>query len=112
MHCASSAKCWFRNSAIRCAGALKDELSRVEISLRTGIHVGEIETRGDDVGGVAVHLASRVMSAADPGEILVSRTVKDLVVGSEISFMDRGIHELKGIEGEWQLYSVDSPSLN
>lgn len=95
--------------AIRCAQSLRDELARVQVSLRTGIHAGEIETRGADVGGVAVHLASRVMSAASPGEIVVSRTVKDLVIGSGISFTDRGSHHLKGIAGEWQLFSVDSP---
>ena len=92
--------------AIRCAGALGEELSKVNISLRTGIHAGEIEMRGADVGGLAVHLASRVMSAASPGEILVSRTVRDLVVGSSIAFSDRGPHRLNGIEGDWQLYSV------
>jgi class 3 adenylate cyclase/esterase/lipase len=92
--------------AIRCAGALGEELSKVNISLRTGIHAGEIEMRGADVGGLAVHLASRVMSAASPGEILVSRTVRELVVGSGIAFADRGPHRLKGIEGDWQLYSV------
>ena len=92
--------------AIRCASALGEELSKVNISLRTGIHAGEIEMRGADVGGLAVHLASRVMSAASPGEILVSRTVRDLVVGSSIVFSDRGPHRLKGIEGDWQLYSV------
>lgn len=98
--------------AIRCAGALNDELSQIDLSLRTGIHAGEIEMRGKDVGGVAVHLASRVMSEASPGQIMVSRTVRDLVVGSEIAFSDRGTHRLKGIEGDWQLYSVDSPSAN
>ena len=77
--------------------------------LRTGIHAGGIEVRGDDVGGIAVHLAARVMGEAEPGEILVSRTVRDLVVGSEIAFSDRGAHQLKGIEGEWQLYSVNRP---
>jgi class 3 adenylate cyclase len=92
--------------AIRCASALGEELSKVNISLRTGIHAGEIEMRGADVGGLAVHLASRVMSAASPDEILVSRTVRDLVIGSSIAFSDRGQHVLKGIEGEWQLYSV------
>ena len=92
--------------AIRCAESLNRELSRVDVTLRTGIHAGEIEMRGDDVGGVAVNLASRVMSAAAPGQIMVSRTVRDLVVGSDIQFADRGTHELKGIEGAWQLYSV------
>jgi class 3 adenylate cyclase len=92
--------------AIRCARALGEELSKVNILLRTGIHAGEIEMRGVDVSGLAVHLASRVMSAASPGEILVSRTVRDLVVGSGIAFSDRGPHRLKGIEDDWQLYSV------
>jgi class 3 adenylate cyclase len=95
--------------AIRGAIALQDELGRVQINLRTGIHAGEIEVRDDDVGGIAVHLAARVMAEADPGEILVSRTVRDLVVGSDISFSDRGAHQLKGIEGDWQLYSVIRP---
>lgn len=98
--------------AIRCADDLQDELARVDITLRTGIHAGEIETRGDDVGGVAVNLASRVMSAAAPGQIFVSRTVRDLVVGSSIAFQDQGVHHLKGIQGDWQLYSVDRGSLN
>ena len=92
--------------AIRGATALQDELRKVQINLRTGIHAGEIEVRGDDVSGIAVHLAARVMAKANPGEILVSRTVRDLVVGSGVSFSDRGAHQLKGIEGDWQLYSV------
>ncbi len=95
--------------AIRAATALQDELARLQVKLRTGIHAGEIEVRGDDVSGIAVHLASRVMAEADPGEILVSRTVRDLVVGSDVSFADRGAHQLKGIEGHWQLYSVNRP---
>jgi hypothetical protein len=89
----------------RPATALQDELDSVQIGLRAG-HTGEIEVRGDDVSGIAVHLAARVMAEADPGEILVSRTVRDLVVGSDISFTDRGTHQLKGIEGDWQLYSA------
>jgi class 3 adenylate cyclase len=97
--------------AIRGATALQDELGRVQINLRAGIHAGEIEVRGDDVSGIAVHLAARVMAVADPGEILVSRTVRDLVVGSDISFSDRGAHQLKGIEGDWQLYSVIRPGV-
>jgi class 3 adenylate cyclase/pimeloyl-ACP methyl ester carboxylesterase len=92
--------------AIRSAEALNAELSKVGVSLRTGIHTGEIEFRGADVGGLAVHLASRVMALAEPGQILVTRTVKDLVVGSHIPFTDRGSQRLKGIEGDWQLYSV------
>lgn len=92
--------------AIRGATALQDELGRVHVEVRTGIHAGEIEVRGDDVSGIAVHLAARVMAEAGPSEILVSRTVRDLVAGSEIPFSDRGTHRLKGIEGDWQLYSV------
>lgn len=96
--------------AIRSAEAMNAELAKVGVSLRTGIHTGEIELRGPDIGGMAVHLASRVMSLAEPGQILVTRTVKDLVVGSHITFTDRGAHHLKGIEGEWQLYAVKAAS--
>ena len=71
-----------------------------------GIHTGEVELRGDDVGGIAVHLASRIMSVAEPGETLVSNTVKDLVIGSDLAFEDRGVNLLRGIEGRWQLYAV------
>jgi class 3 adenylate cyclase len=96
--------------AILGATALQDELDGVQIKLRIGIHTGEIEVRGDDVSGIAVHLAARVMAEADPGELLVSRTVRDLVVGSEVSFSDRGAHQLKGIEGDWQLYALIPPN--
>jgi pimeloyl-ACP methyl ester carboxylesterase len=75
-------------------------------AIRTGIHTGEIETRGGDVGGIAVHLAARIMAEAHADEILVSRTVKDLVVGSDLSFRDRGTHALKGIDEAWHLYAV------
>ena len=81
--------------AIRSATELRDELAKVRIELRTGIHAGEIEIRGNDVSGIAVHLAARVMAEAEKGEILVSRTVRDLVVGSKIAFSDRGAHQLK-----------------
>lgn len=94
--------------AIRSATSLRRRVRDIGLSIRTGIHTGEIEIRGDDVGGIAVHLAARIMSTADPGEILVSNTVKDLVIGSEIEFEDRGTHRLKGIEGQWRLYSVAS----
>jgi class 3 adenylate cyclase len=92
--------------AIACASALSRNLSRLGLPIRAGIHTGEIEVRGEDIGGIAVNIASRVMAAADPSEILVSRTVRDLVVGSEFSFTDRGAHALKGIEGDWQLFAV------
>lgn len=92
--------------AIRFANAFRDQLRPLGLEIRVGIHTGEVELRGDDIGGMAVHLAARIMSSAEPGEILVSRTVKDLVVGSEIAFADRGVHQLKGIDGEWPLLAV------
>lgn len=94
--------------AINFASAIGADLVRIGIPIRTGIHTGEIEWRDSDIGGLAVHLGARIMAAAGPGEILVSRTVKDLVIGSPIAFEDRGTRSLKGIEGQWQLYSVAS----
>ncbi len=94
--------------AIRFATGFRGQLQALELAIRTGIHTGEIEIRGEDVGGIAVHLAARIMAIAERGEILVSRTVKDLVVGSELAFEDRGPHRLKGIEGEWQLLAVQT----
>jgi class 3 adenylate cyclase len=81
-------------------------MKALEIEVRPGLHTGEIELRGDDVAGIAVHLAQRVSSLAGPSEVLVSRTVTDLVAGSGIQFEDRGEHELKGIDGTWQLFAV------
>jgi class 3 adenylate cyclase/pimeloyl-ACP methyl ester carboxylesterase len=95
--------------AIHCAAALREELAGIGIQLRAGLHTGEVELRGDDVGGIAVHVAARVMAAADPGEILVSRTVRDLVAGSDVTLEDRGMHLLKGIERDWQLLAVAQP---
>jgi hypothetical protein len=74
--------------------------------VRSGLHTGEVERSTDDVAGLAVHLAARIMSVADAGEILASRTVRDLVIGSELTFADRGEHELKGIPDRWALYAV------
>jgi class 3 adenylate cyclase len=91
---------------IRCAAALRGELGGIGLQIRAGLHTGEVELRDGDVGGIAVHLAARVMAAAGSGEILVSRTVRDLVVGSDIAVEDRGPHALKGIEGSWQLFAV------
>ena len=96
--------------AIHSTAALREELAGIGIQLRAGLHTGEVELRDDDdVGGIAVHVAARVMAAADPGEILVSRTVRDLVAGSDITVEDRGMHPLKGIEGDWQLLAVAQP---
>ena len=91
---------------IRFATGFRHHLHTIALTIRSGVHTGEVEVRGEDVGGIAVHLAARIMAAADDGEILVSRTVKDLVVGSDLAFEDRGIHHLKGIDGEWQLLAV------
>jgi class 3 adenylate cyclase len=71
-----------------------------------GLHTGECEVRGDDLGGLAVHIAARIGSLASPNEVLVSSTVKDLVVGSGIEFLDRGQYELKGVPGSWRLFGV------
>jgi class 3 adenylate cyclase len=92
--------------AIRAADELRERLDLIDLSIRAGIHTGEVDLRGEDVGGIAVHLAARVMAEAGPGEILVSSTVRDLVAGSGITFADRGTYSLKGFEGDWQLYAV------
>jgi class 3 adenylate cyclase len=92
--------------AIGCAAALREELGEIGVQIRAGLHIGEVELRGDDVGGIAVHLAARVMATAGPGEIVVSRTVRDLVAGSEVVLADRGSRRLKGVEGDWQLFAV------
>jgi class 3 adenylate cyclase len=92
--------------AIRCAGALQDVLRADELELRVGVHTGEVEVRGEDVTGIAVNTAQRVQAHARPNEVLVSRTVVDLVAGSGIEFEDRGEHELKGVPGSWKLFAV------
>jgi class 3 adenylate cyclase len=93
-------------AAIRCASALRDRLQEVGVEIRAGLHTGEVQPRGADVGGIAVHVAARVMAAAGAGEVLVSRTVRDLVAGSDVAMEDRGSHALKGIGGEWQLFAI------
>ena len=92
--------------AIRCACSARDAMRDLGIEVRAGLHTGECELIGEDVGGIAVNIGARVGSAAGPGEVLVSRTVTDLVAGSGIEFADRGVHSLKGVPGEWQLYAV------
>ena len=93
--------------AICCAAALRDELAGIGLQIRAGLHTGEVELRDDDdVGGIGVHIAARVVAAAPPGEIFTSRTVRDLVVGSDIAAEDRGPHTLKGIDGTWQLFAI------
>jgi class 3 adenylate cyclase len=94
--------------AIDCAVALVAAARRAGIELRAGLHTGEIELRDEDVGGLSVHVAARVQSLADPGQVLVSRTVTELVAGSGLEFEDRGDHELKGVPGRWELFSVNA----
>jgi class 3 adenylate cyclase len=95
--------------AIHSAAALREDLAGIGFQIRVGLHTGEVELRDNDVGGLAVHIAARVMAAASPGEILVSRTVRDLVAGSDVTLEDRGLHLLKGIDGDWQLLAVARP---
>jgi class 3 adenylate cyclase len=92
--------------AIRCATALRDRLRGIGVEIRAGLHTGEVQFRGADVGGIAVHIAARVMATAGAGEVLVSRTVHDLVAGSDYVLEDRGAHALRGMAGEWQLFAV------
>ncbi len=91
---------------LRAAIELRSALKSNGLDIRCGVHTGEVEVRGDDVAGIGVHIAARVMSEADPGEILASRTVRDLVFGSEFKFEDRGRHQLKGVDGEWELVAL------
>jgi class 3 adenylate cyclase/alpha-beta hydrolase superfamily lysophospholipase len=92
--------------AIRCAGSIAEGIRSLGIEVRMGLHTGECEVMNGDLGGLAVHIAARVMGCAEPSEVLVSSTVKDLVVGSGIDFQDRGARELKGVPGEWRLFAV------
>jgi class 3 adenylate cyclase len=94
--------------AIRCAQELCGAARSLDLELRAGVHTGEVELRGDDVGGIGVHIGARVGALADANEVLVSRTVTDLVAGSGIGFSDRGEHDLKGVPGRWQLYAVSN----
>jgi class 3 adenylate cyclase len=95
--------------AIRCASAVRDEVSGLGIEVRAGIHTGEVELIGDDVGGMAVNIGARIGALADAGEVLVSSTVRELVVGSGLEFEERGVEKLKGAPGEWRLFAIDSP---
>ena len=96
--------------AIRCAAALREEVAGLGIEVRAGIHTGEVELIGDDVGGLAVNIGARIGALADAGEVLVSSTVRELVVGSGLEFADRGVQTLKGAPGEWRLFAIDSPT--
>jgi len=94
--------------AVRCALAIALAVRQLGIEVRAGVHTGECELMGDNVGGIAIHTGARIMAKAEPGGVFVSGTVKDLVSGSGINFQDRGVHQLKGIPGEWRLFSADS----
>jgi class 3 adenylate cyclase len=94
--------------AIRCACAIRDALSALGLDVRAGLHTGEIELRGDGIEGIAVVIGKRVSTTAGRGEVLVSRTVADLIAGSGIELLDQGEHELKGVPGTWRLFSVVS----
>jgi class 3 adenylate cyclase/pimeloyl-ACP methyl ester carboxylesterase len=94
--------------AIRCAMAIRDAVQALGIEIRAGLHTGECEIRGDDIGGIAVHIGARVSALAGPNEVLVSSTLRDLVIGSGLEFDERGTHELKGVPGEWRLFAVAS----
>ncbi len=93
--------------AVRCAMAIGAEVQKLGLEVRAGVHAGEIERRGDGIAGIAVHVAARVMGKAGPGEVFVSRTVRDLTVGSGLEFRDGGCHELKGIPGTWELFTLE-----
>ena len=92
--------------AVRCARAVRERATEHNLQVRSGIHTGEMERRHDDLAGIAVHIGARVMAAASPGEILVSRTVTDLVAGSGLQFDDHGLHNLKGVDRPWQLFAL------
>jgi class 3 adenylate cyclase len=92
--------------AIRCAMAIRDAVQSLGIQVRAGLHTGECEVRGDDIGGIGVHIGARVSALAGPNDVLVSSTLRDLVIGSGLEFEDRGAHQLKGVPGEWRLFAV------
>jgi class 3 adenylate cyclase len=94
--------------AVRCARAITDEARQIGVEVRSGLHCGECEVRDGDLAGIAVHIGARIGALARPGEVLVSTTVKDLVIGSGISFQDRGTHILKGVPDPWQVFGVAS----
>ena len=94
--------------AIRCAMAIRDAVQVLGIEVRAGLHTGECEVRGDDIGGIGVHIGARVSALAGPNDVLVSSTLRDLVIGSGLEFEERGAHQLKGVPGEWRLFAVAS----
>ena len=93
--------------AVRCACAIVRSLRELGLEIRAGVHTGECERVGEKLGGLAVHVGARIAATASGGEVLASRTVRDLVVGSGLRFTDRGVHRLRGIDEPWQLFAVD-----
>jgi class 3 adenylate cyclase len=94
-------------AAIRCGCAIRDSVQGLGITVKVGIHAGEVES--DDISGITVLTGARIMGAGQPGEVLVSHTVKELVAGAGITFTDRGTHVFKGLPGEWRLFMPDVP---
>jgi class 3 adenylate cyclase len=97
------------SSPALCALAIREQVRALGIQVRIGLHAGEVELRGNDVGGIAVHIGARVTALAAAGDVAVSSTVKDLVAGSGIGFLDRGGHALKGVPGRWRVLAVAQP---
>ena len=93
--------------AVRCALALREETKSIGLQVRAGLHCGEVEIRGNDIGGIAVHAAARVMAQSLGNEVLVSRVVTDLVAGTDLKFSERGSYDLKGLPGKWDLFAAD-----
>jgi class 3 adenylate cyclase len=96
---------------VKCARAIMDVVRSLELEVRAGVHTGEVGMTGEKASGIAVNVAARIAALAEPSEILVSQTVKDLVAGSGLRFLDRGNRELKGVEGTWNLYAVAAASM-
>lgn len=96
-------------SAVRCGCSVIEELRRIGMRVRVGLHTGEVEMSADDIQGIAVHIAARVAAKAGPEELMVSATLRDLVAGSGIKFVDRGYRNLKGVPGKWRLYAAEMP---
>lgn len=96
--------------AIRCAAEIRQAARNLDLDIRAGLHAGEVEVRGRDLGGIAVHIGARIADLAAPGEVLVSSTVRDLVAGSGIEFVDRGLHRLRGVPDDWRLFAVANTS--
>jgi class 3 adenylate cyclase len=92
---------------VRCAAEIADAVQSLGLEIRAGLHTGECELLDDDVAGIAVHIGARVMDRAQPGEVMASSTVKDLVAGSGLRFADRGVQALPGVPDEWRLYALE-----